>query len=99
MDESIVKHLVPADLDAVSRTLLMAADIIERRGHCRGSSVGPDGSVCAIHAINVAGNFDSHAFEAKARLSERLRDSIAFWSDTSPTKTVVATLRRVALGG
>lgn len=98
MDESIVKHLVPADLDEASRALLRAADYIETHGLAKASDPNyPKNAKCAYLAI---GNPDG---------VERLRNALGGhgigaifdWND-APQRTkeeVVAKLRAVALGG
>jgi hypothetical protein len=61
MDHSEVKHLpkvdhTPAEMDAVSRLLMRAADVIERDGWCQNNVLTEDGRVCLVGAIHTANN-------------------------------------------
>ena len=118
MDHSEVKHLpkidhTPAELGAVGRVLWKAADLMEERGHCRGTAWDEEGRICAMEAIYRAsgwpnatgsgrlGDIASNAFEDALGLPNppagERRRPGAIFSDSSPTESVIGALRRVAL--
>jgi hypothetical protein len=119
MDHSEVKHLpkvdhTPAHLDNVSRLLLKAADVMEKRGKCEGIRTGPLGSVCVLGALDHAGGWadgpemygDHHPLWKKAvtRLALALggtdcRDCVEWNNDAERSgDEIISKLRAVALG-
>lgn len=89
------------ELDAGSLTLLRAANIIEKKGHCNFASYGADGSLCVHAAIGEAAQFSSPTMSAaREKLEGRLGEGrfITTWSNSSTKAEVIAKLRAVALG-
>lgn len=119
MDHSEVKHLpkvdyTPAELDEASQLLLKGADLIETRGHHKGSYT--DGTrLCFRGALNMAASGGaSAAYDlsgasdiASVRFLGRMRDrghvlpgGWLKWND-APERTadeVISAMRMVALG-
>ncbi len=84
--------------------LLRAAELIEERGHARGTPEDRRGRLCAIGAIAVAlsgvartSKWWKRQAAAQDLLVYSLRGrSIARWNDRSPDATVIAGLRKAA---
>ena len=67
------------EVDAVGKVLLEAADIIEKRGWCRGAFDGPSGELCIVGAVLAATGTGGPWQEAHRRLM-RLGRSMG-WND------------------
>lgn len=87
------------ELDEVSRALLKAAEILERKGHCKGRAIGPNHSVCVSGAVSEAVDWDSKMHhDVIARLRPHTLPCPIMWND-APERTaeeVIAKLRAVA---
>lgn len=87
-------------LDPISRTLLDAIDIIDRRGWCQHAAEDILGRVCPHKAIRLAGRTFDEKFGAEAKLRRYLgEDSIHGWNDREERTQaeVTAALRGAAL--
>jgi hypothetical protein len=106
MDESVVKHLEQTtEMDAASRLMLLAADILQKYGHCKGTAIWK-GAHCISGAVTQA-TFSEDCYDNEAhcavmdRLQAKLPVNIIEWND-APERTadeVISFLRSVALGG
>jgi|SRR5882672_1822272 len=90
-------------LDEISKGLLEAANLIEKKGWWDGSRNGffLDGKVCAGLAIcEVFHNKEMEASKAFVRLALQAgvkgREDIPRWNDQSNAETVVRTIREAA---
>jgi hypothetical protein len=94
------------ELDEASLLLLRAAELIERRGLCKGFRMDESGRLCIAGALHMAVGQDprtsrsSFANSVYIELEQVLGRPAANWND-DPSRTadeVIATLRAVALG-
>ena len=82
-------------VDEVGKLLLRAADIIDERGHAKGTLEAEDGSVCALGALLVADE-QAHSKTYKAarlRLMARVGQYVSVWNnerDRTPTEVTQA---------
>lgn len=88
----------------ISTTLSRAADILEKRGRCRGEYYDREnGRVCAAQAMSIASGSrlgiigGKHYRNARNFLSEYLGMGVSKWNDSEPDDAVVlATIREAA---
>ena len=82
------------ELTEAEKTLLRAADYIEKRGWCQNIDEMEDGRVCALRALScVAG----HVVAAAEELERRIKRDLVHWND-DPNRTkeeVIATMRTI----
>lgn len=97
-------------LDPISRSLLEAADFIEKYGHCKNTLLDFEGRVCLFGAIHlVTGEWRNHFPEHSKRLAQHLgirfrgfssaRNELVDWNN-HPSRTadeVISALREAAL--
>ena len=107
MDESVIRHLQrPANLAPWRTAMLDAADHIEEHGLYQGGELSDGDRHCTIGTLKYVCHGDpwgrfrgTPAEQAWNVLRPIVGGLVSDWSDKTPQSEVVATLRRVALGG
>src|SRR5258706_10944450 len=89
---------VEVELDAASLHLLRAIDYIQQHGWCQGEAYGPNGTVCALGALDKTKERLDHYFDAISRLLPFIGGKTVYrWNDAcGRTKDEVIKVMREA---